>query len=311
MFSVFRTLAATALLFSVYASAEPAHSLEGAYAVEGPPALEPSGLVLCDGRLLFVSDNHDDTVFELLLSGDAIASAVPYRRIENIPPPPQQAFTWSLRLKRFMAELVGLSGGMDWEGITCDATGTLYLASEYYFAVLAIDPENNLRWLGSDLYAFGRERGLFETMNAYLEGITLHQDEWVLAVEREPRALIQMLSGEPVAASQPTRAGVDGEGLSYDYTGLTVWENRLFVLSRNHYDVCELDPLDFKELACFNYRDVERSAAYGYDTGPYGLGEGLSITDEAIWILLDNNGQFRLNNAKDGRPQLFRFDNPF
>lgn len=311
MLHIIRTFAFTVLLLPIYCKAQPALLLEEAYSIEGPAGLEPSGLALCDDRLLFVSDDHDDTIFELSPGTGSIATAKPYRQIENIPPPPQQTFPLSLRLKRFIAELAGFTGGMDWEGITCDATGNLYLASEYYFAVLAVDPDNNLRWLGEDVYAFGREHGLFGTMNAYLEGVALQRGELLLAVEREPRALIRMQDGQPVQVRLPANAGIDADGLSYDYTGLAVWNERLFVLSRNHYDVCELDSVDLSELRCANYRDVERSVAYGYETGPYGLGEGLSVTDEAIWIVLDNNRQARLNNAEDNRPQLYRLQNPF
>src|SRR5690606_22110064 len=143
-------------------------------------------------------------------------------------------------------------------------------------------------WLGRDLFAFGREHGLFGAMNAYFEGVTLHRDELLLAVERDPRALIRLQAGEPLQLATPVQAGFDEAGLSYDYTGLAVWNSRLFALSRNHYEACELDADDFTELGCKSYRDVERSEAYGYDTGPYGLGEGLAITDDAIWIVVDN-----------------------
>ena len=295
----------------MYCNAQPALTLETAYAIEGPSGLEPSGLAVCNNRLLFVSDDHDDHVFELSPGLDNVATAVTYRLLDNIPSPPTQRFPLSLRAKRFTAELLGLTGGMDWEGIACDANGTLYLASEYYFAVLAVDSNNNLRWLGEDVYAFGRDRKLFGTMNAYIEGIALHRDELLLAVEREPRALIRLQGSTPVDILRPAQAGSDEDGLSYDYTGLAVWNNRVFVLSRNHYQVCELDADDLTELDCRSYREVERSGTYGYDTGPYGLGEGLEITNDAIWIVVDNNGQSRLSDVKDKRPQLFRFTNPF
>ncbi len=306
-----RMFAVTVLSLSVYCQAQSALVLESAYAIEGAAGLEPSGLAYCDDRLLLVSDDHDDVVFELSPGTEGIATATPYRVIENIPLPPRQQFPLLLRIKRLAAELFGLTGGMDWEGIACDDDGTLYLASEYYFAVLTVGPGNNLWWQGEDVYASGRERGLFGTMNAYIEGITLHRNELLLAVEREPRALIRMQGGTPVEILVPAQAGLAEDGLSYDYTGLAVWKNRVFVLNRNHYKVCELGADDLTGRDCRSYRDVERSGAYGYDTGPYGLGEGLMVTDEAIWIVLDNNGQSRLSDADDKRPQLFRFANPF
>lgn len=286
--------------------------LQDAYIFSGPLGLEPSGLAACNGRLLFVSDKHEDTIFELKTpEGGGVVAPTPFLKLKDIPEPPPQDYPVSANMKRFIAELLGLAGGMDWEGIACDSDGNMYLASEYNFSVLKVSPAGVMEWVVDGLYAFGVKEGLFGVDNAFLEGIEIREGEIVVAVERDPRALIKVQDQEPVDVHHPVSAGKDGDGLSFDFTGLSVWNGRLFALGRNHYEVCELEWENFTVQHCATYRHVERSGEYGYQTGPYGLAEGLSVNDDSVWVILDNNGDARLAQPEDVRAQAFRFANPF
>jgi hypothetical protein len=108
---------------------------ETGYVVDGVSGLQPSGLSVCDGKVVFVSDKHDSEIFQLTFESDGTAKAELWKAIEEIPEPPKQKYDQWVGIKRFLGELFGLSGGHDWEGIACNKQGDIFLASEYYFSV--------------------------------------------------------------------------------------------------------------------------------------------------------------------------------
>lgn len=282
---------------------------EAAYVVDGIDDLQPSGLAVCQNKLVFVSDKHESQLFELSLTNDGIARALPWKTLTDIPAPPTQAFSLGTSAKRFFETLLGLSRGADWEGIACNAQGDIFLASEYYFSVLKISSDASMQWMIKDLYRTGLKAGLFQKNNAYLEGITVFDRGLLLAAERDPRGLIHVkdntlsISVQPGAQSTP-------EGLSLDFTGLETFQGKTLVLERNQYQVCTLNAHDIPEN-CYSFKDTALSASWGYATGPYGLAEGLAVDGDTLWIIVDNNGDARLSDPQDHRSTLMRFRNPF
>lgn len=285
--------------------------LESAYVVNGIDDLQPSGMAYCQGKLLFVSDKHDHEIYELLPDEDGIATARKFMDVNNIPEPPQQSFPFWTNVKRFFAELFGISGGGDWEGLACNDRGDYYLASEYYFSVLKIEADGTKSWIGSDLYNVGYDAGLFQKDNAYFEGISLKgENEIILAAEREPRGFLVISEGGDVKTYVQPGSVISDEGLPLDFTGLDMRGPRLFALERNHYKVCELEA-DYSEKECYSYRKIALSDEWGYSTGKYGLAEGLAINSDSIWIIVDNNGDERRQGTNDSRSTLMKFNNPF
>ncbi|MFA0809449.1 hypothetical protein [Microbulbifer epialgicus] len=282
---------------------------EAGYIVDGISKLQPSGLTECEGRLVFVSDKHESEVFELALTKKGIAQAKVWKTIDNIPNPPEQKFGWWMEGKRFLAEVLGLTGGADWEGVACDDQGNLFLASEYYFSLLKVDLTGNKEWLVEDLYSKGREFGLFEKDNAYIEGVMIGENGILLADEREPRGFVSIKNDIMSFYAQPG-THLSEENLPYDYTGLDEYKGEIIALERNHYKVCKLSK-DFKGNTCYSFRDVANSSNWGYVTGRYGLAEGLAVTDDFLWIIFDNNGDYRKANPEDSRSTLLKFKNPF
>lgn len=282
---------------------------QAAYVIDGKENLQPSGLAVCDGKVVFVSDKHEGEIFQLAFDQGGVATAETWKELHELPEPPKQAFGWWMSFKRFVSEVLGFSGGADWEGITCDHQGNLYLASEYYFSVLKVDQTGKKEWLIDGLYKTGHDKGLFQKDNAYIEGISIDEDGLLLAAEREPRGFISVNKGAAAVYVQPGPQ-ISEEGLPYDYAGLDVYQGKNIVLERNHYKVCDFSKA-FETKACYSFKSVAMSSDWGYDTGKYGLAEGLAIDGESLWIIVDNNGDARKSNPDDHRSTIFRFRNPF
>ena len=303
----------------VHATETPLVLTQG-YALTGIDGLQPSGLARCQGSLVFVSDKHDDRIFQVVLAqADAQQQTVPvtqFRTLKTIPAPPLSEFSVWQQSKRTLVEFIGLAGGYDWEGITCDAQGNAYLVSEYYFAVLKVSPDGHGQWVTPSLYAQGVAAGAFQRDNAYLEGIALWDEDIWLAVEREPRGLIQVSAAHTARFRVQSGPVLSEQELPWDYTGLSVWQNQLYVLERNHHRVCAAQPV--AQVAadvmspCYSFEHLP--AQWGFESGPYGTAEGLVVEDHALWIITDNNGKARLNpppsqtaaDLPDTRPVLLQ-----
>jgi len=325
-------IAALALLPLTVLAGEGYEPMEftGAYAVNGVAGLEPSGLVYCHEKLLFVSDNHDHSVFELVIneaSGEARASvfelvineasgearAKTYIQIDDIPNPPKQDFPIILSVTRFFAELLGLSGGFDWEGVTCGDTGEIYLASEYYFSVLKIEINGGKTigtWLGHDLYKAGAEHGLFQSHNAYFEGVAYHKGQIYLAAEREPRGVLRLSNQGEASVYVQSGPHFSPRGLAFDFTGLEIKNNKLITLERNDYLICERSVATYEAVTCWSFEFVGNSEEWGYQKDIYGLAEGLAIVDDTVWIIVDNNESPRKSDKHDSRPLIMAFRYP-
>ncbi len=298
------------LAVSAMANANEAElEFQAAYLVDGKENLQPSGLAVCDGRVVFVSDKHDSEIFQFTFNQDGVAKTKRWKELHDLPEQPKQEFGWWMRFKRFISELLGFSGGADWEGIACDRQGNIYLASEYYFSVLKIDQTGKNEWLINGLYKIGYDNGLFQKDNAYIEGISIDGDQILLAAEREPRGFVSVKKGSVSVYVQPG-SQISDEGLPYDYTGMEVYQNKNIVLDRNHYKVCELTK-GYETTVCYSFKSVAKSPDWVYDTGKYGLAEGVAIDGESLWIVMDNNGDSRNLNPNDNRATILRFKNPF
>lgn len=289
-------LAATCSGVSKSAMPECELELEKAWPVEGPGRFQPSGLVLHEGSLWTVSDKHGAAVFALAPDGQ-VARATEVLSDEIDPP---------------------LDGWFDAEGITIADDGSIYLASEEQIRVYRRKPNDPAWTLASPaLGPVGRAVGLFAKHNAALEGIAaVGGDTLVLAAEREPRGLIELTGFD-----KPSRMLIQKMNTSKyevpagrvcDFGDLTVWHRRLFALARNQHLVLELvRDADGKwtEGLAWSYAATENAPEYAYRGHEYGLGEGLAIDDDRIYIVLDSNDDVRANDPSDARPQLFIFKN--
>jgi len=265
--------------------------LERALPVEGGANFQPSGLYLSSGRLLVVSDKHDDAVFELSLERDS-AVARPFRRFQA---PGGEAL-----------DLEGVAGGED---------GSLLLASEAQFRVLAVSASGQATWFTSSLEKVGQREGLFQKRNAGLEGVARIGKQVVIAAEREPRGLLEVAdgSGEPVVAYRLPSAACRGPvGRTDDLTDLSVSDGELYALQRNAHFVVRMTRSEgrFREAGRWSYARAENDPRYRYRDRTFGLAEGLALDEQHVYVVLDNNDEPRESRKDDRRGMLFVFKRP-
>ncbi|GAB4341604.1 MAG: esterase-like activity of phytase family protein [Calditrichia bacterium] len=270
----------------------PQLTLLRAYPVEGPGNFQPSGLTLHNGQLFTVSDKNDSTIFEIELK-ESLAVCQPAVVFD----PPEAGVA------------------LDFEGITVDSGGTFYLASEALAQILAVSG-NSAQLYSPSLLEKGRAAGLFQKHNAVVEALCRHGDgSFWLAAEREPRGI---LIYSP--AQQNSRAFLLDhsrfpfkKNRSFDFSGLFVYKEAVYVLERNAFVVCRLEMKgdEITEGPGWSFEETENSQLYAYDDMRYGKAEGLAMDDRLIYVILDNNGDARIKNPADRRPLLFVFENPF
>ena len=269
--------------------AYPPLELAGAWLLDGPRLLEPSGLAMVDGVLYTVCDKDDGTIYRIAFGPDT-AQLVPHLRFT----PPQ-------------------SGVMDWEGITADPGGTFYLVSERLGRLLQVTADGTASWASPDLRPTARQVGLFQKINAGFEGVTwLGPNHWLGAVEREPRGLVEWrvrADGVHVTATvhedSPFKDALPLLRLP-DYAGLDHDDGRVFALFRNAHLVVRLerDGEGWREVEAWSYRHIETDPRWAYVSQTYGQAEGLVVRGAEVWIVFDNNLGPRQADRRDRRPLL-------
>jgi hypothetical protein len=272
----------------------------GAWSVEGPDNLQPSGLALRDGILFSVSDKHSDTIFRVEMAGGTARYV------------PAVSFTGPEPLPR--------NGWLDLEALVALPDGGFILASEEGVRLLHVPAGGGpASWITPDLRPAGEPAGLLVHHNARNEGLALlGEDRFLVAAEREPRGLLEIVGrGQPVGVCAQelaaSRFPID-PGRRPDFADLFLWRGRVFALARNQHLVVEL----VREAAtglwregdgAWSYASTENSAEFGYGRTEFGLGEGLAIDDELIYIVVDNGTEARAARPNDRRPWLWAFRN--
>lgn len=268
--------------------------------LDAPETFEPSGLWVEQGRLLVISDKHDASIYELSLESDR-AAARPFVRVERPVDAPDY---------------------LDWEGVSGDGAGGLLLVSESAYRVARVELAGTgnaaaplaPRWVTPELRAIGEAAGCFGAANAGFEGVArLDADQLLLAIERGPRGLMQVaVDGSGHARAMPGSIYAVPRGRPPDFTDLAVDAGQLYALARNAHLVVRLDRREgsWVEGQGLSYALAENDPRYVYADATFGLGEGLALTADRIFVVLDNNGQARVSAPADIRPLLFVFRRP-
>lgn len=264
--------------------------------------LQPSGLASCNGKLLMVSDRHNHTVFELLVKDDK-ALAKPFLTVENIPKPKLDNYDFGTQW------WANLSRRYDWEGISCQ-DNRLYLLSETLSQVLVIPNSEELYWLGDHTYQSGREKGLFEQLNAKAEGLAIFKNDLFIAAERQPRGIVRANIDQSSQTQAYYLNGFPDLLQPKDFAGLFATENALYSLERNHFQVCKREKQTLSVITCWSYEGSEKHPQWRYQDQRFGKAEGLTIHQNSVYIILDNNGDSRQAAPTDNRPLLMVFKIP-
>ena len=298
----------------------PELKLVSEHPVEGMRGGNLSGLTQCRGGLWAVSDRDDDLIYRLT-PGEGVWPAEPLALTP--PPPPDSGLPWGVRTRHALAGLLR-GGDLDYEGITCDGAGNLYLASEAYASVLMVPVEGAPVWLRIDpaMVRQARASGMLLHFNALLEGIAVNPagDRLWLAAERERRGLIsvhrqQSVWGCGVGCVLLSEAGLenppaqvpDAQPLPRDFSDLALFEGKLFTLERNAYRICRRDADTGAVERCWSFAADALVETRRYNQ-PFGLAEALVIDKRGAWIGLDNNRGANADGER--RPVVWRFAAP-
>jgi hypothetical protein len=199
-------------------------------------------------------------------------------------------------------------GGYDAEGLARDAQGRLYLCEETDRWILRCDAKaGKVERLAIDWAPVQR---FFTTdLNASFEGIAVGGTNLFVANERtHPVIVVVDLATLKVTdhfVVVPRLFTVGGT----HYSDLCWFENRLWVLCRQHQVILEVDPVTHAVYAEYSYRDEEDKLGYR-GLLRIGMMEGLAVTRDAFWLVTDNNGVSRRSAPRDHRPMLLRCPRP-
>jgi hypothetical protein len=269
--------------------------LERALPIDISDDFQPSGLALREGRLLTVSDKHDDGVFEIV-PGDSSARLLPFVRFAAPPDEPLP---------------------LDFEGLAVDRDGALLLASEMRFRVLRVEVSGSAQWITPHLETVGHRIGLFQKDNACLEGVArLPNGRLLVAAEREPRGLIELGDAPDVSRSfawaMPDSLYPVPKGRKPDFADLTVADGQVYALERNSHLVVRLARTDegWEEREAWSYAAAENDPRFIYREATYGLAEGIAIDRDHVFLVTDNNRLGRAADPGDRRPLLFILARP-
>jgi hypothetical protein len=309
-------------LFALQAQAGdwPQLKLSGEHVVDGMRGGNLSGLTWCRGALWAVSDRDDDRIYRL----DQEGAAWQAQPLTFTPPPaPDTGLPWGLKSRNWAASYIR-GGALDFEGITCDQAGNLFIVSEAQAAVLQLPLEGEPDWLRIDqaMVRQARASGMLLHFNALFEGLAINPagDRLWLAAERERRGLLAVQRQQSVwtcgrGCVLLSEAGVEmqppqfpeARPVSRDFADLAWFEGKLFTLERNAYRICRRDADSGAVERCWSFAADALVESRRYSQ-PYGLAEALVIDKDGAWIGVDNNDRPRADG--ETRPVVWRFGAP-
>lgn len=283
--------------------AETPLTLHKVFYIDGPNNFQPSGLTIFNDSLYTICDKHDSFIYRLKLQNsdlqNGIAAAIPEINLKL----PLFSFLYSY----------------DFEGITCDETGTFFLASETHSRILKIAADGKKTvWITPDLQPAGQKAGLMVDYNAGLEGICrLAENKFIVCAERQDRGFLEIdLTSVPAfVRAYPSEQSKFKftRGIRKDFSGLYFYKNTVYVLQRNAFIITKFkrDKNNYLvETDGWSYRHIETMPSYRYADMTYGKAEGLCIDDQYVYIIIDNNGDHRAGHPGDRRPLLMVFERP-
>ncbi|MBS7662238.1 esterase-like activity of phytase family protein [Pseudomonas lalucatii] len=316
-----RSLCALLLLASTALAETPLEELRllGEHPVAGMAGGNLSGLALCNETLWAVSDREDDRLYRL-----DTEAAVWQAEAERFAAPhaPSTPLPWGLRMRTWVAGQVR-GGGLDFEGLSCDAQGNRYLVSEAHAAVLRLSPMGEAQWLAlpEAVVRQARASGMLLKFNALLEGIAVDPagERLWLAAERQRRGLLVLhrqrstwhCSGGCVLVSEggrePGPAQLGDAARPRDFSGLAFHQEKLFTLERQAHRICRRQLSDGAVERCWSFAAEALAESRRYPPD-YGQAEALWVDAEGAWVGLDNEGQVRADGEQ--RPIVWRFAAP-
>ena len=197
----------------------------------------------------------------------------------------------------------------DTEGIAQDPQGRYYICEERHRLIYRCDPRVGRTEILPIDWTPVKEYFTPLDSNASFEGIAIGRGNLYVANERNsPLIIVVDLASLRIKDHfmvDPSKASF----LGTHYSDLCWFEDRLWVLCRQHRVILQVDPARHRVLAEYDFGNLEESL--GYRTGlPVGIMEGLAVDRESFWLVTDNNGDPRGRTGHDIRPTLVRCARP-
>lgn len=256
--------------------------------------LDPSGVAVCAGDVLMVSDRSWQ-IFEIAEHQDhAVAST----------------------RHQLLVDVKGASRSSQWEGLACDYAGDeLYLVGERGTEILRYARlTGEFEWLAPGLGSEAQQLGFHTKENAGAEGIAVNGDCLFIAMEREPRGLLALRKetggwGMETALKILPLQPPCGEmcDLNLDLSDVLASGDHIYTLQRMEHLICRRRQDDFSADRCWSYALSEHAPQNEFDRQrqEFGLAEGIAVRGDEILLVLDNNGGARHQvGESDTRPLL-------
>lgn len=265
--------------------------------------LQPSGLSVCQNQLVMISDNQDFSIYTLHPSNRRNSLGL-FREITISPPPLPSSLPWKNTFQTKLSMLFS-SKTYDWEAITCDQKGDIYLASEAFLNIAKIDASGSTQWLMYNLYERGAKERFFSVHNGGIEGLAwFGPDTLYIAAERSKRGIIKAQTKDNKWKITQTHLIPDSHSSGYperaqDLAGLWLEDHYIFTLERNNFMVCRRRLIDMIVETCWSYRHIENAPEFRYKDSQFGIAEGLARLGGKLYIVVDNNEKARVKGNTD------------
>ncbi len=239
------------------------------------PSLEPSGMLVKNNTVYFVSDDPTQ------------------QRIYSLHPG-GRTYTAKVALPLHFPESLtrSMSHKLDLEGMSLAGDGVA-LVDERNRNIYIVNNDGIVTPLTHDIGKYNLKHGITfsDESNAGFEGIAVDQDKntWYIANERN-RALVYVLTRHQNTLK--TISHIDLQTLlndpQCDISDLYYEKGALYLVYRKKRTIIKLDPRTSHVLATLSFAGVT-SSLYTSARG-YGFAEGLFMYRSTVFLLLDSNG---------------------
>ena len=250
---------------------------------DGVEEFDPSGLTLWKDKLITVSDKSEnrDKIYELVTKDNGYADAKPFVLLNE-----EQISQYKNKQKY----------RVDFEGIT-NNNRFFYICDERNRNILQVSENGDMQKMPLNFQAHATARNwnpFSGVTNAGFEGIACDRDSQKIYVlnERMYRHIYKV-SGNEITDGFDVPAGgnlprYEGKYAIYpDFSG-AYFDKYLYVIYRNEYTILCIDPQKKCIVARANYGHITKKL-YNRDD-PFGLVEGIVMTADKIFLIMDNNG---------------------
>ena len=208
---------------------------------------------------------------------------------------------------------LGLTEPIDLEGLDF-CNGSFYLINENGNKVYTLDANREMRSVFIHYSGKGIDPKTWKK-NAGLEAIAVNCEDSILylAKEREPRFLLEVDMKYGIIENQFTIPEIE----SNDFSDMKYEKGFLYMLERNGSCISKIDVRSKAVVNKVSYKYTSNMPAGKlYEPSKYGMAEALLLTENEIWIGIDNNGLKASKGAEDrfglkgNQPSILRFRRP-